>query len=469
MNMSLRTAEDHISNSPPFFFRSVDRLRLEGYVAALTLDGRSLSLVSTHEAILDHYNIMLLARLRQVAPDFAVEVYFPASPEALLARFNEVLVNSSIQDAMDGKVAVAAPRIWIVHDTSALPDHEVELLARLVQHFPAANIRVVLLMTVASKKPGLLSSFGRSILTWEIEPPTPEQAQSMLEEARVEGREGAVKALLKKLSLAAARPSQPDPVSPPTAPAATPAPAAVTQAAAPETEQVLSRRAAWRWILAGVGMLTISFLLTAMFHVSSAGSRLNWSWAALFSGNNPMAGESSAAKPGNTQVPAIDSSTAAAAVAPLVPSSAVPVAAGAPNASDKAPDAAGAIKADVQEKAFNLPLDVSAGQSWIEKMPRDTLLIQHVAISNYQEAVLWMRRHPELTNVQLVATYVPNQESPQYVMVSGPFDSAAEVGRFIERGGIPKDVRVRTALSIKEQLTPPPPADTGTAKRKEKN
>ena len=182
----------------PLFFRVADRMRLEGYVAALIDDNMSLSVVSSHDAILDHYGKLLVARLREAAPHMGLEVYFPASAEALITRFNEVLQAYSIEDAMGTKAPVAPPKIWIVHDASALPDHEIQLLARLVQHFPAANIRVVMLLTTASKKQRLLASFGRRILNWEIEPPSDEQAQALLEQARAQGREGAVSALLKK-------------------------------------------------------------------------------------------------------------------------------------------------------------------------------------------------------------------------------------------------------------------------------
>ena len=201
MDKHLRMDDEGTSTFDTLFFRAADRLRLEGYVAALTQDSMSLSLLSTDEAILDHYSKLLVERLRQVAPEFMLEVYFPASSEALLARFNEALSNCSIQEAMDGKGVLAAPRVWIVHDASALPDHEIQLLARLVQNFPGANIRVVLLMTVASNKQKLLNSFGRRILCWDIEPPTAEQAESLLAQARVDGREVAVRALLKKIKI----------------------------------------------------------------------------------------------------------------------------------------------------------------------------------------------------------------------------------------------------------------------------
>ena len=467
MKLPLHPTEEGNSGSSPLFFRAVDRLRLEGYVLALTQEGMSLSMVSTHEAILDHYGKVLVSRLRQAAPEVAIEIYFPASSEALLARFNEVLVNSSIQEAMDGKVSLATPRIWIVHDASALPDHEVELLARLVQNFPAANIRVVLLMTAASQKTNLLSSFGRSILCWDVEPPTSVQVEIMLAQARTEGREAAAKALLKKLAISPAEPAETEPLAAVTLP-----PLAVFEDARPSAEIATPGGGGWRWLLGGSALLLVSALSMAMFYVSSQGAaRLHWNWQALLAGNNPMTNDVVAAT-----IPSVTASVAAA------PASAPSVAASMPVAAASAPAtvASGVAKAiepvveTVIEPAIepatpvNRPFEMLIGQGWVQKMPRGTFLVQHIAVPTYQEAMLWLQRHPDFGSAQVVATYLPTQKLPHYVIVSGPCASLAEAKVFVGQRVMPKDSWVRSALSIKEQFTPTPAAGEA-GKRKEKN
>ena len=466
MKLPLHPTEEGNSSSSPLFFRAVDRLRLEGYVLALTQEGMSLSMVSTHEAILDHYGKILVSRLRQAAPEVAIEIYFPASSEALLARFNEVLVNSSIQEAMNGEVSLATPRIWIVHDASALPDHEVELLARLVQNFPAANIRVVLLMTAASQKTNLLSSFGRSILCWDVEPPTSVQVEIMLAQARTEGREAAAKALLKKLAISPAEPAETEPVVAVTLP-----PVAVSEDARPSAEISTSGGGGWRWLLGGIALLLASALSMTMFYVSSQGAaRLHWNWQALLAGNNPMTNDVVAA----TIASVTASVTAAPASAPSAAAS-MPVAA----ASAPATVASGVAKAiepvveTVIEPAIepatpvNRPFEMLIGQGWVQKMPRGTFLVQHIAVPTYQEAMLWLQRHPDFGSAQVVATYLPTQKLPHYVIVSGPFASLAEAKVFVGQRVMPKDSWVRSALSIKEQFTPTPAAGEA-GKRKEK-
>ncbi len=373
MKMPQNTADENIPGFFPLFFRAVDRLRLEGYVLALTQSGMSLSLVSNHEAILDHYSAILLARLRQSAPDVAVEVYFPASSEALLRRFNEILINSSIQDAMDGKVSLAAPRIWMVHDASALPDHEIQLLARLVQHFPAANIRVVLLMALANQKPNLLSSFGRRILCWDIEPPTAEQADNMLVEARVDGREVAARALLKKLSLPLAKPSASDPVAPAT-PSST---APVFEDNHWKPEASLPHGGRWKLLLGGVALLIISTLLVAMYYASSQRMNgLNWNWQALLAGGNPMVNVSLPSVPVNAPMTVTDPLVSASAVA--TPQFASAASSPAVTASDpeKLDGRTEVVKEEVIEAAIersvatSRPSEMLVGQGVVEKTPK---------------------------------------------------------------------------------------------------
>ena len=181
------------------YFRQADRLRLEGCVAGVLRDGRSLALSSNREAALDHYSRLLFARLRESSPTSQLEVYFPADTAAMLTRFNEVLAGQSVEQAMKLSGLDSATRIMIVHDAGALADHEVQLLARLVQNFPGANIRIVLLLGTSARSRKIFESFDRRMLRWDIEAPTPEQAQAMLVQGREDGCEGAVKALLEKM------------------------------------------------------------------------------------------------------------------------------------------------------------------------------------------------------------------------------------------------------------------------------
>jgi hypothetical protein len=182
-----------------FVFRSADRMRIDGCTNAIAREGLSLALQCEHEALIDHYLGLLLARLRQQAPEHSIEVYFPTNADALLARFNDALARQSLAQATQSPEASRQAQIWVVHDAQALPETEIQLLARLIQNFPGANIRAILLMTGVRGSHHSLASFGRKILRWEIEAPNPEQSQAALELARSEGRIAPVQQLLRRI------------------------------------------------------------------------------------------------------------------------------------------------------------------------------------------------------------------------------------------------------------------------------
>lgn len=199
------------TSADDFVFRAADRMRIDGCTNAIAREGLSLSLQCEHEALLDHYMSLLLKRLRQQAPEHAIEVYFPTSTDALLARFNEALARQSVQEATRSPNGINPAQIWVVHDAQSLPDAEIQLLARLIQNFPGANIRAILLMKGASDHHNSLAAFGRKILRWEIEAPNAEQAQAALDIARTEGRLQPVQQLLRRIK----RPSWADDASGP--------------------------------------------------------------------------------------------------------------------------------------------------------------------------------------------------------------------------------------------------------------
>lgn len=217
IDLTLSLAADG-SALPSLFFRSADRLRLEACIAALTQEGRSVALSSQHDAALDHYGKLLTERLRRACPHGQIETYFPASTEALVGQFNEVLASQTLREAMTEGVTQAPQRIWVIHDAGALAEHELALMARLVSHFPGANIRVVMLLGPARRSRKAFESLGRRFVRWDVEAPTVEQAQAMLAQARVEGCERLVSQLLRHLrpevlgpdaTLPGARPAEP--------------------------------------------------------------------------------------------------------------------------------------------------------------------------------------------------------------------------------------------------------------------
>lgn len=479
MRSPLTARSEDFDSQSPLLFRAADMLRLEGVVAAVTQDGMSLALVSRHEAILDHYGKILVERLRAVAPEIGIEIYFPASAEALLARFNTALSDYTVQQAMEASVPIAPPKIWIVHDASALPDHEIQLLARLIQHFPGANIRIVMLLPQGSKKQKLLISFGRRILNWEIDPPTPEQADIMLAQAQIQGREGAVRALLQKIAVPLSAPAEPRtdtapaeaappddpplfaPSPAPTAKAAAPLPAD-TPAAAPQNPD--APKSSRPWLGWGIGMVVLLLLSAATVAVLHRESVVQWL-------GNKRPAEAAAPAP----APAVSSAVLAVSpVAGAVLTPNAPLAAASPAAGSAAPaavlapvpPAATPERASASEEVVIAPGQIRAGQSWIQQMPAGTFLVQHVIVPSYTEANQWMQAHTNLKRAHLVAFYLPGDTNTQFCVVSGPFDSLAAAAAYNQNPNVPRGGQILSARYMKEQFTPEA-ADAYAQKRQE--
>lgn len=179
--------------------RTADRMRLEGCINALTREGLSLALQCPSEALLDHYVRLMLTRLRGATAMHQIDVYFPANTESLLDRFNAVLADQSLGDATRNPSDEMPVRVWVVHDAQKIPEAEMQLLARLIQNFPGARIRVLLLFHGGQADAATLSSFGRKLLRWEIDLPTLEQAADALESAADEGRQALMSQLLRRI------------------------------------------------------------------------------------------------------------------------------------------------------------------------------------------------------------------------------------------------------------------------------
>lgn len=179
--------------------RTADRMRLEGCVNALTREGLCLSLQCGHEVLLDHYVRLLLTRLRENSGQHQIEVYFPANADSLLERFNAVLADQSVRDATRSPSDEQPVRVWVVHDAQKVPESEMQLLARLIQNFPGARVRALLLFHGGEADSDLLATFGRKLLRWDIELPSPQQALDALEVAAMEGRQTQMAQLLRRL------------------------------------------------------------------------------------------------------------------------------------------------------------------------------------------------------------------------------------------------------------------------------
>jgi hypothetical protein len=195
------TTDSPLSSSPPtanIFFRPGDQARLDRLVRAVSEEASSVALVSDSDAVLDHYGRMLAEELRSTAK-VAVEIYSPDSTDALMDRFNRILASMSVSEALKAQGSTAPARLLLVYDGRATGVREMQLLARLLKDFPGANTRVALLLHAHAEAGKKIDAFGKRMVRWDVQRPSPEEAQALLTAATAQGQGQEAQALLAYL------------------------------------------------------------------------------------------------------------------------------------------------------------------------------------------------------------------------------------------------------------------------------
>ena len=457
-----------------FVFRSADRMRIAGCANAVAREGLSLALFCEHEALLDHYLNLMLAQLRQQAPEHSIEVYFPANTDSLLARFNEVLAQQSVQQATRAATAAEGAQIWIVHDAHTLPESEVQLLARLIQNFPGANIRAILLMSGAKRQNITLSSFGRKLLRWDIEAPNSEQVQAALELASSEGRSGPLIQMLKRMD----HPAVAVPLDVNTLVAnMTPEPEASLQSGVSFKQKILGWHQhgqaklqslsgltqsnpprAWvkqpkmlALLLIPALMLSVFIMLLLQpqsFGLKTPATRVVKSQDAAppVTPNAPVAPVAAAAP-----------STPVAVSTPVSPPgpSAAPQPAPGPTAQPS-PAATGTSPPPASSAT-----DIRQTQTWIKDLDPQSFLLQYGTSKTYDKALELLKSLTDIKTIAIVEAYHAGDSVAHFVIVSGPYAQVNDGLVAARKPGIPIGSWVRPTRSLQTQIkTALPKQDT---------
>lgn len=447
------------TQAQPFVFRAADHMRIKGCVNTLTQDGISLAVCCEQEALLDHYLDILLKQLSEQAPWLQQDIYFPTNTEYLLARFNEILASQSVRDATRPEDGEREARMWIVHDAQSLPEPEIQLLARLIQNFPGANIRALLVMSGPSTRQPPLSAFGRKILKWDIEPPGQEQALLALEAASSEPERVLIERLLRKMGLLPAHGE---------AESVFPADAKATNALG-DKEIETSKRLPHRLRALGCKLLTwTQALKLPRSHQATALAlpTISWSIASRLSDllksplkSNPLLlislgllicstlltvvlqphafGIGSGSKKSSEEDSRL-ASTAAEATPPVDPT----------QNKDT-----GSTPSTNPPAAKALPI----GHEWARQLPPLSFVLQHANVTSLARAQAIVNGSPTLRQFQskVVMTYRPGDTGPLFVVVSGPFDPLGRAYEKARTPGTPAGTWVRSSADLQRQLQIP--------------
>ena len=417
-----------------FYFQPDDRELVDGCVTALTRDGLNVAILSSHAAALEHYGNMLIGRLRKFTPTSKVEVYFPTSSDDLLARFNQALANQSLAQAMQGRKNILATQFWVLNNASAVPEHELQLLASLVHNFPGANIRLILFLDTSRQANPSLTAFGKNITRWEIALPSEDQKAQLIAQAKGADQQKAVRAFLNRLSA-----SQPEPTPKALAPKRFSNPFAQRNRSMAQTGQ---RKSGLSWLRA------VKWAGAAVALMTACTGFLFWLNPSAFQFLNPSVVTAASDKDSKSASNAVQGKTTdgkkvnkGSEAKPAEPAKTDTVK---PEPAARPPT----------ELVDELPNEAAAGQAWAKKLPSDSHVVQHVTLPVFKNVVAWQQANPKLAEAHIVATYKPGEKLAQFTLVSGPFKSRSAAIEFTQLPQTPRLAFALPSALLTERLSP---------------
>jgi SPOR domain len=155
-----------------------DRLRFEILLKSLTEGSINLAVMSDHEMVLDYYGSLFEERLRAKGESH-IEWCSSTNSEKLVQKFNEILSEITLDQALEKDKKHAPRRFLVFRDSVLMQDFELQLLARLVNGFPAGNISIILLINSAGNYQSKIEAFGKNLLKWEVETEAGEAKQKL--------------------------------------------------------------------------------------------------------------------------------------------------------------------------------------------------------------------------------------------------------------------------------------------------
>ncbi len=155
-----------------------DRLRFEILLKSLTEGSINLAVLSDHDMVLDYYGSLFEERLRAKG-ETHIEWCSSTNSEKLVQKFNEILSEITLDQALEKDKKHAPRRFLLFRDSILMQDFELQLLARLVNGFPAGNISVILLINSVGNYQSKTDAFGKNLLKWQVETEAGEAKQKL--------------------------------------------------------------------------------------------------------------------------------------------------------------------------------------------------------------------------------------------------------------------------------------------------
>ncbi len=477
-----------------------DKMRYEILVKSL-IEGRlNLAVLSESDLTLDFYANAIHDDLR-ARGERMVEFCFSADSAKLVEMFNSILSELTVSQARDKQVKSAPKRYLIFRDIMAMQEFELQLLARLVNGFPASNINVVLLVNSSASHTSKLQTFGKNLLSWEVEG-EPGQVKAEAPEPR-----GWAKSAEREPWLAPAEPSA-TPITKPASPAkvaASPeAPRKDEGPLAPDLGNLSPKEIAaedgatdpwvpaqappprkglvWALAVVLISLVAFGFMYSdlLMQEFAALNNYINRTPAPAAAPVAPVASVGMA-----TSVPAppinpteslgdkeeiIDTKQAAPteAAPPVAPLPAPPAPAPAPapapekvaaetkaealkTAAEAAKPKPEVAKSSVSDKAAAATQGSSQdGANWARQLPEKSFVLQHAAFDALDDALAAQNKSPALANALLLMASKKNG-AKYFIIVTGPYENrVAAEGAMKAEPAFAKSW-MRSAQSVKQQ------------------
>ena len=485
-----------------FYQSPADKLRFEILLKSMREGRLNLAILGDDEVALTYYGRRIFQHLKEQGEPH-VELWTSADSEKLVDRFNEILSELTVDEAVDKGNKTAPKRFMIFPDTQAIQEFELQLLARLVNGFPASNINLILLVNNQSAYEKKLATFGKNLLQWvlESEDPTPSKPQ------RIETRDDfsasqktQAAGLDKKFSLPPAPLPPLELPSEKTAAKAAPASVAPEPGLADPIEPVMGEEVPVGTTLSGEALAKEwadnaaaskrGTKIAAILLVAVIGSLASFGFVyqdlireEAASLQEYLAGKkpTTVTKPEPAAAPAatvaMSSSNTSSPKSPDIvisekeevvsPAPAVTAApASAPQPSSPPPEAASATApppatADVKkkpekpvEKPTETVADKTAGAddpAWVVKLDADSWVLQHGAFDSLAEARAFQANSSLFKSAQVLFSQRKNSKS-FYIVLTGPYADKATAETQIRQNPAMAKAWLRTSKSLKAQF-----------------
>ena len=493
-----------------------DRLRFEILLKSLTEGSINLAVLSQHDLVLDFYGNLFEERLR-AAGEQNIEFCTSTSSEQLVQTFNDILSELTLNQATEKDKKLAPRRFLVFRDSILMQDFELQLLARLVNGFPAGNISVILLINSAGNYRKKLEAFGKNLLQWEVETkagepkrvltdwvaetpepvPAPASEPPLMQPMSPEASEEALKQLNmpKKTSwripgFGKKSPPQPAPastaVAPEPAPASTPIhpPEAASMASfdaqtprepvlgapvlgvpssptASPSEQsadtdVFKRRASKpRWGLV-LFVFFMSLAVIGFMYKDMLLEEVELFKKYLLRGtpSAPVtAPAASAPHPAASNMTPMASEVASAALDTQA-SPASDVVVVAPVASE--PVVVAPTNKEIPKKEAQTIASASdkvSDADWVNQLPEDGFVLQLAAFDVEDEMQTFKRSHPAYASARVMQVRKKDTNKRYFILLAGPFETKPEADRFMKSSPLLAKGWLRSVKSVKAQLT----------------